>query len=69
MEPTASEAELLRAMRLAMRLLHPDAAINMALQGTPAGERVTSAFKRVNNLKDTRIEQWFTGEAMGHGAR
>ena len=64
----ASEAELMRAMRLAMRLLHPDAAINMALKGTAEGERITSAFKRVNNLKDMRIEQWFTGEAMGQGS-
>ena len=28
-------------------------------------DRLEMAFKRVNNLKDMRIEQWFTGEAMG----
>ena len=65
MDKGASDAELMRAMRLAMRLLHPDASLNMALKGTEAGARVEAAFKRVNNLKDMRIEQWFTGEAMG----
>ena len=64
MPRTATEAELLRAMRLAMRLLHPDLAINQELRGTPEGQRIEAAFKRVNNLKDMRIEQWFTGEAM-----
>jgi DnaJ-class molecular chaperone len=63
----ASEAELMRGMRLALRLLHPDLAINLPLQGTRAGERIEAAFKRVNNLKDMRIEQWFSSEA--HVAR
>lgn len=57
-----SEMELRHAVRLAMRLLHPDAAINIVLKGTPAGDRIEAAFKRMNNLKDMRIEQWFTGE-------
>ena len=59
----ASEAEMMRAMRLAMRLLHPDLGINQALAGSKQGERLEQALKKVNNLKDTRIEQWFTGEA------
>ena len=62
---TSSEAELMRAMRLAMRLLHPDAAINMAKKGTAEGKRIEAAFKRVNNLKDQRVEQWFSGDPMG----
>ena len=59
----ASEAELTRGMRLALRLLLPDAGINMPLRGTRDGERIEAAFKRVNNLKDMRIEQWFSSEA------
>ena len=64
----SSEAEMMRAMRLAMRLLHPDLGINQALAGSKQGERLEAAFKRVNNLKDMRIEQWFTGEAMGRSS-
>ena len=58
----AGEAEVKHAIRLAMRLLHPDNSINIALKGTIAGGRIEAAFKKVNNLKDDRIESFFHGE-------
>ena len=54
-----------QAVRLAMRVLHPDAGINIRLKGTPQYEKIVAAFKKVNNIKDERIEAWFAGEAMG----
>ena len=48
----ASKEELMQAIRLALRLLHPDRAMNLPLRGTPEGKRLEAAFKRVNNLND-----------------
>ena len=59
---SATEADVRQGIRLAMRLLHPDLAINIALKGTPECARIEAAFKKVNNLKDTRIESFFAGE-------
>lgn len=51
--PTAaSRAEVMQAVRFALRLLHPDRGINLALRGTAKGKRLEAAFKRVNNFKD-----------------
>ena len=51
--PTAaSRAEVMQAVRFALRLLHPDRGINLALRGTAKGKQLEAAFKRVNNLKD-----------------
>lgn len=61
---SATEPELRQAVRLAMRLLHPDLAINSRLKGTPEYTRIESAFKKVNNLKDVRIEAFFSGEPL-----
>jgi hypothetical protein len=61
---SASEPELRQGIRLAMRLLHPDLAMNMTLKGTREYERIVAAFKKANNLKDIRIEAWFSGEEM-----
>ena len=60
----ATESELRQGVRMAMRLLHPDLNINMALKGTKQGHEIEAAFKRVNNLKDSRIEQWFHGTPL-----
>jgi len=49
---TASDSEKRHAVRLAMRLLHPDRTINISLQRTPQFTRLEAAFKKVNNLKD-----------------
>ena len=57
----ATEPELRHGVRMAMRLLHPDLNINMALKGTKQGAEIEAAFKKVNNLKDLRIDQWFHG--------
>ena len=64
LHPTAGAAEVRHAVRLAMRLLHPDRSINIALKGMREYDRIEAAFKKVNNLKDDRIEAWFTGEQM-----
>ena len=56
---TANEAQIRQAIRLAMRLLHPDRSLNYALKGTPEQARLEAAFKKVNNMKDVeRIESW-----------
>ena len=47
----ASPSEVMLAIRLAMRLLHPDRSINLPLKGTPKGRQLEAAFKRVNNLE------------------
>ena len=56
---TANEAQIRQAVRLAMRLLHPDRTMNLSLKGTRQFDRLEAAFKRVNNLKDVeRIDHW-----------
>ena len=52
------------AVRLAMRLLHPDLLINQRLKGTKDYARIEAAFKKANNLQDMRIEKWFHGEPL-----
>ena len=47
----ASPSEVMLAIRLAMRLLHPDRSINLPLKGTPKFRQLEAAFKRVNNLE------------------
>tara|TARA_B110000046_G_C12675013_1_gene266150 strand:+ start:175 stop:378 length:204 start_codon:yes stop_codon:yes gene_type:complete len=64
LHPTASVGEVKHAVRLAMRLLHPDRSINIGLKGTEEYRRIEAAFKKVNNLKDERIEAFFTGEEL-----
>lgn len=57
----SNEEQIRHAIRLAMRLLHPDRTINFALkQKSPARfAKLEAAFKIVNNLKDVdRIESW-----------
>jgi len=59
---TTNEAQIRQAVRLAMRLLHPDRAMNLTLKGTKKYDQLEAAFKKVNNLKDVeRIEQWHGG--------
>lgn len=48
----AAEHEVMQAVRLAMRLLHPDRGMNLTLRGSPKGRELENAFKRVNNIKD-----------------
>lgn len=48
----ASDAEVMQAIRLAMRLLHPDRSLNLGLRDTPAGRNLEAAFKKINNVKD-----------------
>ena len=48
----ASDGEVARAVRNTLRLLHPDYAINVALQGTRRQARIEAAFKRLNGLRD-----------------
>lgn len=56
---SANEEQIRHAVRLAMRLLHPDRVMNRELMGTKHFERLELAFKKVNNLKDVeRIEHW-----------
>ena len=47
----AGDSEVMLAVRLAMRLLHPDRTINLTLKGTTKGRLLEAAFKRVNNLE------------------
>ena len=47
----AGDSEVMLAVRLAMRLLHPDRSINLTLKGTTKGRQLEAAFKRVNNLE------------------
>lgn len=57
----SNEEQIRHAVRLAMRLLHPDRSINVTLkQSQPkAFAKLEAAFKVVNNLKDIeRIETW-----------
>ena len=64
--PEGSHSEAIRhAVRLAMRILHPDAGVNIRLKGTDEYARIEAAFKKVNNIKDERIEAWFAGEPAG----
>ena len=49
---TASKADIMQGVRLALRLLHPDRAMNVPLRDTPKGRQLEAAFKKVNNLKD-----------------
>ena len=68
LDPSADANAVRHAVRLAMRLLHPDRSINICLKGTKEYMRIEAAFKRVNNIKDDdRIESWFHGEEMGGG--
>ena len=62
----AKEAELHHGVRMAMRLLHPDLAINHALKECRPKEyaRVEAAFKKANNLKDMRVDQWLHGTPL-----
>ena len=48
----ADRPEAMQAVRLALRLLHPDRGMNLPLKGTVKGKALEAAFKRVNNLKD-----------------
>ena len=49
---TAPRSEVMQAVRLALRVLHPDRSMNLPLKGTQKGKQIEAAFKRVNNLKD-----------------
>jgi hypothetical protein len=48
----ANRAEVMQAIRLALRLLHPDRSMNLSIRGTARGKQLEAAFKRVNNMKD-----------------
>ncbi len=48
----ASKEDVMQGVRLALRLLHPDRSMNIALRDTLKGRQLEAAFKRVNNLKD-----------------
>ena len=57
----SNEVQIRHAVRLAMRLLHPDRTINVKLKKVDpkAFAKLEAAFKVVNNLKDVeRIESW-----------
>ena len=45
--------ELMQAVRLALRLLHPDRSMNVPLRNSTKGRQLETAFKRINALKDT----------------
>ena len=49
----ATLPELMQAVRLALRLLHPDRSMNVPLRHSAKGKQLETAFKRINALKDT----------------
>lgn len=48
----APKADVMQAVRLALRLLHPDRSMNIPLRGSAKGQQLEAAFKRINALKD-----------------
>ena len=56
--PTCTAQDVEHAVRLTMRLLHPDRSHNLRLQGSVEYLRIEAAFKRVNNIKDARARGW-----------
>ena len=51
----ASDAQIDRAVRKLLRLLHPDYSINLDIKGTKKQQRIEAAFKRLNGLKQEAL--------------
>lgn len=52
----ATDEEVRHAVRLAMRLLHPDRHMNLMLGAdSPKYQNIIAAFKLVNNLKESHF--------------